>query len=114
MHRSTLAPALALVALALAPPPAATADARAATACGPGGVGDRLVPDRGTWFHFGVVCAAHDECYAARLGQAACDGRFRMDMHAHCATRVWYQRAPCRFTAELYWEAVRRFGHLFY
>ena len=53
-------------------------------------------------------------CYAARLGQAACDGRFRTDMHAHCATRAWYQRAPCRFTAELYWEAVRRFGHLFY
>jgi len=114
MHRSTLAPTLALVALALAAPPAATAEPRAATACGPGGVGDRLVPDRGPWFHFGAVCAAHDECYAARLGQAACDGRFRTDMHAHCATRAWYQRAPCRFTAELYWEAVRRFGHLFY
>ena len=38
MHRSTLAPALALVALALAAPPAATAEARA---------GHRLRPRRG-------------------------------------------------------------------
>jgi hypothetical protein len=32
-------------------------------------------------------------------------------MYAHCATRVWYQRGLCR---NVYYEAVRQFGHLFY
>jgi hypothetical protein len=35
-------------------------------------------------------------------------------MDAHCATRVWYRRALCRNTANVNYEAVRRFGHLFY
>jgi hypothetical protein len=86
----------------------------ATTACGPGGVGDQLVPDSGPWFNFTAACARHDACYGAQLGQANCDRRFRDDMYAHCATRVWYQRGLCRNTANVYYEAVRRFGHLFY
>ena len=39
---------------------------------------------------------------------------FRDDMYAHCATRPWYQRGLCRSTANVYYDAVRRFGHLFY
>ncbi len=80
----------------------------------PGGVGDQLVPDSGPWFNFTAACAAHDACYGAQLGQAYCDNRFRDDMYAHCATRVWYQRGLCRNTANVYYEAVRQFGHLFY
>ena len=94
--------------------PSAAEAEQATTACGAGGVGDQLVPDRGPWFNFTAACAAHDACYAARRGQAYCDLRFRDDMYAHCATRVWYQRGLCRSTADVYYQAVRRFGHLFY
>jgi Prokaryotic phospholipase A2 len=87
---------------------------QAETACGPGGTGDQLVPDSGPWFNFTAACANHDACYGAQLGQAYCDQRFRDDMYAHCATRVWYQRGLCRGTANVYYEAVRNFGHLFY
>ena len=87
---------------------------QAETACGPGGTGDQLVPDSGPWFNFTAACARHDACYGAQLGQAYCDLRFRDDMYAHCATRVWYQRSLCRGTANVYYEAVRNFGHLFY
>ena len=87
---------------------------QAETACGPGGTGDQLVPDSGPWFNFTAACARHDACYGAQLGQAYCDRRFRDDMYAHCATRVWYQRSLCRGTANVYYEAVRNFGHLFY
>ena len=96
----------------LAPTPAEAQ--QATTACGPGGVGDQLVPDSGPWFNFTAACANHDGCYGAQLGQAYCDSRFRDDMYAHCATRVWYQRALCRNTANVYYEAVRQFGYLFY
>jgi phospholipase A2-like protein len=94
--------------------PSAQEAQQATTACGPGGAGDQLVPDSGPWFNFTAACASHDACYAAQLGQAYCDRRFRDDMYAHCATRPWYQRALCRNTADVYYEAVRRFGHLFY
>jgi phospholipase A2-like protein len=94
--------------------PTAQEAQQATTACGPGGVGDQLVPDSGPWFNFTAACAAHDACYGAQLGQAYCDRRFRDDMYAHCATRPWYQRGLCRNTANVYYEAVRRFGHLFY
>ena len=94
--------------------PTAQEAQQATTACGPGGAGDQLVPDSGPWFNFTAACAAHDACYAAQRGQANCDRRFRDDMYAHCATRPWYQRGLCRNTADLYYEAVRRFGHLFY
>lgn len=87
---------------------------QAETACGPGGTGDQLVPDSGPWFNFTAACASHDACYGAQLGQSYCDLRFRDDMYAHCATRAWYQRGLCRSTANVYYEAVDRFGYLFY
>jgi hypothetical protein len=61
-----------------------------------------------------AACANHDACYAAQQGQLKCDNWFRNDMYAHCATRPWYQRGLCRSTANVYYDAVRRFGHLFY
>ena len=104
----TLAPSAAAAA------PTAAQAQQAETACGPGGAGDALVPDSGPWFNFTAACARHDACYGAQLGQAYCDRRFRDDMYAHCATRAWYQRSLCRGTANTYYEAVRRFGYLFY
>jgi hypothetical protein len=126
MHRRIVPAFVALLAaLAVAAPSAAAqspadlaptqAEAQqATTACGPGGVGDQLVPDSGPWFNFTAACANHDACYGAQLGQANCDSHFREDMYAHCATRVWYQRALCRSTADVYYQAVRQFGYLFY
>ena len=126
MHRRIVVTLVSLLAvLALAAPaasaqspadlaPSAAEAQQATTACGPGGVGDQLVPDSGPWFNFTAACAAHDACYGAQLGQAYCDDRFRDDMYAHCATRVWYQRGLCRNTANVYYEAVRQFGYLFY
>ena len=104
----TLAPSAAAAA------PTAAQAQQAETACGPGGAGDALVPDSGPWFNFTTACARHDACYGAQLGQAYCDRRFRDDMYAHCATRAWYQRSLCTGTANTYYEAVRRFGYLFY
>jgi hypothetical protein len=126
MRRITVLWATVLAALALAAPaasaapnpsalaPSAQEAQEATTACGPGGTGDQLVPDTGPWFNFTAACARHDACYAAQLGQANCDVAFRANMYAHCATRPWYQRGLCRETADVYYEAVRRFGHLFY
>ncbi len=121
MHRLPVALLIAfLLAVGTLTPSAAAAAPTAAqaqqaeTACGPGGTGDALVPDSGPWFDFTTACARHDACYGAQLGQAYCDTRFRDDMYAHCATRPWYQRSLCRGTANTYYEAVRRFGYLFY
>jgi len=126
MHRRLVTPLTAfLLALGVLAPTASAASPsslaptaqeaqQAETACGPGGAGDALVPDSGPWFNFTAACARHDACYGAQLGQAYCDNRFRDDMYAHCATRPWYQRSLCRGTANSYYEAVRRFGFLFY
>lgn len=124
-RRMLLALTMVLALLAIAAPaasaqspssyaPTAAEAQEAATACGPGGAGDQLVPDSGPWFNFTAACASHDACYGAQLGQTNCDYRFRDDMYAHCATRAWYQRGPCRQTANVYYEAVRTFGYLFY
>jgi Prokaryotic phospholipase A2 len=126
MHRRVVLFIAVLAALALGSPAGAAAKSpssyaptaaeaqQATTACGPGGVGDQLVPDSGPWFNFTAACANHDACYGAQRGQLYCDQGFRDDMYAHCATRVWYQRGLCRGTANVYYDAVRRFGHLFY
>ena len=123
LHRRIVLSLVSLLAVLALAAPAASAQSyaptvaeaqEATTACGPGGVGDQLVPDTGPWFNFTAACAAHDACYGAQLGQAYCDTRFRDDMYAHCATRVWYERGLCRNTANVYYEAVRRFGYLFY
>jgi hypothetical protein len=126
MHRRVVLFIALLAALALGAPagaaakgpssyaPTAAEAQQATTACGAGGVGDQLVPDSGPWFNFTAACSNHDACYGAQRGQLYCDNRFRHDMYAHCATRVWYQRRLCRGTANVYYDAVRRFGHLFY
>ncbi|MGZ5338311.1 MAG: phospholipase A2 [Thermoleophilaceae bacterium] len=63
------------------------------------------------WFNFTAACANHDACYAAQQAQANCDLAFRNDRYAHCATRPWDQRGLCRSTANVLYDAVRRFGH---
>jgi len=122
-RRISAAAAGVLVTLALAAPAAEARTAmpsqvqaqEAETACGPGSdAGDRLVPDSGPWFNFTSACARHDACYGAQSGRAYCDTRFRDDMYAHCATRSWGQRSACRGTANVYYEAVHRFGGYFY
>ena len=81
MHRRIVLFVALLAAFALAAPAGASAQSpaelapsvaeaqEATTACGPGGVGDQLVPDSGPWFNFTAACANHDACYAAQQGQ---------------------------------------------
>jgi len=122
-RRTYLTVVAVLATMALAAPaaqaqtamPSQAQAAQAETACGPGSDwGDRLVPDSGPWFNFTTACARHDACYAAQTGRAGCDTRFREDMYAHCATRRSSQRSACRHTADVYYEAVNRFGGYFY
>jgi hypothetical protein len=94
MHRRIVLFVALAAAFALAAPAGASAESpadlapsvaeaqQATTACGPGGVGDQLVPDSGPWFNFTAACANHDACYAAQRGQLNCDNWFRDDMYA--------------------------------
>ena len=87
--------------------------------CGPGGKGDWLVPDRlrtplGKAFDFSGPCLNHDKCYG-RCGSSKvkCDENLRSDIFKVCATTpnaTAYDRAVCRDYAELYYQAVKRFG----
>jgi hypothetical protein len=72
-----------------------------------------------SWFDapelwFTSACAAHDRCYGAHRGKAACDSAFLADMLAICKTvgsssggvNAGATRASCRAAAHLYYKAV--------
>jgi hypothetical protein len=63
---------------------------------------------------FTSACAAHDRCYAAHSGKAACDSAFLHDMLAVCehvgsssgGVSSSTTRASCRAAAHVYYKAV--------
>jgi hypothetical protein len=63
---------------------------------------------------FSGACAAHDRCYAAHAGKAACDSAFLRDMLATCehvgssssGVGSGITRASCRAAAHLYYKGV--------
>jgi hypothetical protein len=72
-----------------------------------------------SWFNapelwFTSACAAHDPCYGAHPGKAACDTAFLHDMLATCehvgsssgGVSSGATRASCRAAAHLYYKAV--------
>jgi hypothetical protein len=72
-----------------------------------------------SWFNapelwFTSACAAHDRCYGAHEGKAACDTAFLHDMLAICdhvgssaaGVSSSATRASCRAAARLYYKAV--------
>ncbi len=83
-------------------------------ACGPGTIGNILVPDGiPGLYNFNSCCQDHDDCYAEQeLSRLECDVEFRECMFAHCETRR-LERC-CRFFARVYYNAVRLGGALFY
>lgn len=99
---------------ALAPPPVITAPADPpATAAPPQqdlcGSSYFNVPE--LWFT--PACAAHDRCYGAHQGKAACDTAFLHDMLDTCAklpssggVNSSFTRASCRAAAHLYYKGV--------
>jgi hypothetical protein len=63
---------------------------------------------------FTPACAAHDRCYGAHQGKAACDTAFLHDMLDICAklpsssggVNSSFTRASCRAAAHLYYKGV--------
>jgi hypothetical protein len=63
---------------------------------------------------FTPACAAHDRCYGAHQGKAACDTAFLHDMLDICArlpasgggVNASFTRASCRAAAHLYYKGV--------
>ncbi|MCH7345364.1 DUF6531 domain-containing protein [Pelomonas sp. CA6] len=58
---------------------------------------DAFVPD-----FFPKACEAHDQCYGAQRGKAACDAKFKQDMKA--------ERPDMPITTLIYFKAVDLFG----
>ena len=76
--------------------------------CGPGKVGDWLVPDS----VFGNACREHDEYYAAPgpLSRSEVDRRFYVAMLKAAKDYKGPKRRALRFRAWLYWSQVRLWG----
>lgn len=66
------------------------------------------------WFNLTAACANHDACLPPSRPKRTATWPPENDRYAHCATRPWDQRGLCRSTANVLYDAVRRFGHLFY
>ena len=78
-----------------------------------------LVGSRGASFDFSAACLRHDFGYRNydRLGlfarrKDAVDERFLADMRDHCAGRPRGDHGRCFAWARVFYEAVRRLGHL--
>jgi Prokaryotic phospholipase A2 len=78
-----------------------------------------VVGSTGASFAFTDACLRHDFGYRnyRRLGlfeerKPIVDDRFLADMRDHCETRALAERDRCRAWAQVFYEAVRRFGHL--
>ena len=80
-------------------------------ACGPGGAGDIIVPEKcAPWMpSFTSACAGHDSCYGScGAKKKDCDKAFKKDMLDLC--RGWL----CRRCAGLYYQAVSKGGRSAY
>jgi len=69
------------------------------------------------WFDFRNACERHDFGYrnSKRLGlfdgyKERIDAVFAKDMYAACQEEAWWQRKQCKFTAGLFYSAVRAAG----
>ena len=81
-------------------------------ACGPGKLGDWLVPDSMLGLKLDEACAAHDRCYAEAGGpdRLHCDWKFletMLTLVRHYAVR---RRRWMFWVAVLYYAAVRLLG----
>ncbi len=78
-------------------------------ACGPGGIGDFLVPDG----PFKPACQRHDNCYGTYRGpkKKTCDKRFQRHMKRICAKdNDVVDLTICNARAESYYQAVKHGG----
>ncbi|CAH3046364.1 unnamed protein product [Porites evermanni] len=68
---------------------------------------------------FTPACNRHDVCYRCgyhyRWSRKQCDKAFKSDMKKACRNQSgWLKRHKCRFTAGLFYMAVRTFGKSHY
>ncbi|MCA1593391.1 MAG: hypothetical protein LC754_12230 [Acidobacteria bacterium] len=87
--------------------------------CGPGKLGDYVVPDSytalgGTTFRFNGPCQRHDNCYGqCKRSKEQCDVGLLDDLIKVCNTTPGASKADrrrCRRTARDYYTAVKKFG----
>ncbi len=77
--------------------------------CGPGYLGNVLVPQRFLDVDFRDACHGHDACYACPgSDQKSCDVQFLNDMN--CACRCSSHPTVCRLRAKQWYWQVRLFG----
>ncbi len=89
-------------------------------ACGPGGWGDWIVPDRPYGHDFTGPCQFHDDCYGACWGgqhvfsKGYCDTTFLARMRSECLHlyAFWeiFDRRHCLYVARVYYTAVDWLG----
>jgi len=86
----------------------------AGLACGPGKIGDWIIPDFPGGYNFNECCKEHDKCYeeerkAPCPSKEKCDTAFRDCMMSYCDTfHPW--DGQCTSKALMYWSAVVLFG----
>jgi hypothetical protein len=85
-----------------------------------------LLGNTGRAYDFGQACVRHDFGYRNlrrlehrygtgrtfwnAMNRRSVDRQFLADMREHCRHRAWFLRPACRFTAWLYYVAVRTVG----
>jgi RHS repeat-associated protein len=83
--------------------------------CGPGTIGDLLVPDDWPSYGFGKCCNAHDDCYGCKDKEAPskdeCDAAFYKCMMKECSKLYGYDKQSCVGNARLYYNMVHNYGH---
>ena len=80
-------------------------------ACGPGPLGDLIIPDTPGGYDFSECCQKHDDCYGKECDKTKtqCDDEFYNCMKRVCDYRHLSSR-ECYNMASRYWDAVDRFG----
>jgi RHS repeat-associated protein len=83
-------------------------------ACGPGWLGDIVVPDKPGGFDFTQACQNHDDCYSTcGKSKRECDNQFQRDMLAVCDLYRYFPQdyEKCSHYAMLYYLAVHDLGN---
>lgn len=80
--------------------------------CGPGIIGDWLVPDTPLGLKLRAACKAHDDCYGKADGpdRLECDWRFLVRMLVMVRRYAPKRRRWMFWVAVAYYTAVRLFG----
>jgi RHS repeat-associated protein len=84
--------------------------------CGPGTIGDWLIPDDWPSYSFGKCCNDHDDCYDCKSGKSrdAFDEEFCGCLLRQCEKLDGDSRRSCEGNAKLYCSKVKKYGGKYY